>query len=176
MNSPQFAVRDAKVSLNIIKENAENQKHYYKPVAGYCRKNNSRSNRKDVLKQAQTGLDSARAAREQNQLLSPISGVISNVVARAGEVAQPGTALVNVISLEGMRIEALVLTRQLRGIHIGQQAKISLDTLPGKVFTSIITEISRFAEPDGRSFRVKFRIVDPPYLHPGQTARISLQQ
>jgi HlyD family secretion protein len=125
--------------------------------------------------QALAGASGAQSAVDAALLRSPISGVAANVAARVGETAQPGMPLVTVVSLTGLHAEALVPARQLPRLHVGQAARISVDTLPGRSFSAVVSEIARVAEPDGRTFRVKFRFQNPRLtLRPNQTAHITL--
>jgi multidrug resistance efflux pump len=126
------------------------------------------------LAQAQAGLISAQKGLTQTRLVSPIQGVAASVGAHVGETAQPGVPLVTVVSLSGLRVEALVPARLLSALKVGRAAKIAVDTQPGKSFPAVVSEISRIAEPDGRTFRVKFRLLDPNSLRPGQSARITV--
>ena len=64
--------------------------------------------------------------------------------------------------------------RLLALFHSGENASVSVDTAPGRVFRAVVSEIARIAEPDGRTFRVKFKLLGAPPLLPGQTARIKV--
>jgi len=125
--------------------------------------------------QAGAGVAGAHSARAQDRLASPIAGVVTNLQARRGEIAQPGAPLATVVSLAGLRVDALVPARLLALFHGGQPASVSVDTAPGRAFSAIVSEIARIAEPDGRTFRVKFRLLGSPPLLPGQTARIRVK-
>jgi multidrug resistance efflux pump len=128
-----------------------------------------------TLHQAAAATAGARAARAQAHLTSPVGGLLTNIGARAGEVAQPGAPLATVVSVTGLRVDALVPARLLALFHGGQSADVSVDTAPGRVFNAVVSEIARVAEPDGRTFRVKFRLLGTPPLLPGQTAHIRVQ-
>ena len=54
-----------------------------------------------------------------------VCGVAASVGARRGETAQPGVPLVTVVSLSGLRVEALVPARQLSSLKVGQSAKVA---------------------------------------------------
>jgi multidrug resistance efflux pump len=126
------------------------------------------------LNQAAVGVSGARAARSQLVLTSPINGLVTSITARAGEVAQPASPLATIVSLAGLRVDALAPARLLNFLHNGQTAHVSVDTAPGRAFNAVVSEIARIAEPDGRTFRVKFRLLGSPPLIPGQTARIKV--
>ena len=125
--------------------------------------------------QAEVALRNAQAARAQSKLTSPISGIIASLNARIGETAQPGATLLSVLSPNDLRIEALVSARLLPLVTVGKRAVCRADTLPGKSFIATASEIAKTAEPDGRLFRVKFTLSNPPALRPGQTVRMTLK-
>ena len=127
--------------------------------------------------QARAGLTGAQSGAQAAQLTSALDGVASSVTARVGEVAQPGQPLVVVISFANARIEALVPARQLGLISTGQNAQARLDASPNLPLALVVSSISRVAEPDGRAFRVTFRLLRPiSTLRVGQTARITLNR
>src|SRR5439155_21455003 len=129
-----------------------------------------------ALDQATAGLTGARLARAQVRLTSPITGLVTNLLARSGETAQPSAPLATIVSLAGLRVDALVPARLLALFHGGQSASVSVDTAPRRVFNAVVSDIARIAEPDGRTFRVKFRLLDSPPLLPGQTPRVKVLQ
>ena len=126
------------------------------------------------MTQARAGVAAARSAQNAARLTSPLDGVATSVAARVGETAQPGIPLVTVATLADLRVEALVPDRRLPLLHIGQPARIAVDTRPGQSFPVTVREIARVAEPDGRTFRVKFHFTQPVAMRPGQTARITV--
>ena len=127
------------------------------------------------VEQARAGLTGAQVGQQATRLVSPVDGVVSGVTAHTGETAQPGVSLLNVVSTVGVRVEALVTARLLPRLHVGQSARITLDTRPDQPLTAVLSAIANVAEPDGRTFRVTFRLTAPPRsLRIGQNARIKL--
>jgi multidrug resistance efflux pump len=125
------------------------------------------------VQQAEAGLGGAQAAAQWAMLKCPLDGVVSAVNIHPGETAQPGAPLLTIVAQAGYRIEALVTSRQLPQLHVGQAAQVTLDTRPGQVFAASLYAISHVAEPDGRSFRIKLRFVHiPANLRPDQGAHI----
>jgi HlyD family secretion protein len=127
-----------------------------------------------ALVQAQAGTSAAQSGAAQTRLTSPIDGIVSAVTAHVGETAQPGVPLLTVVSLSGLRADALVPARHLSHLHLGQEARVSVDTDPTHTYPARVSEIARVAEPDGRTFHVRFHLNAGSGLRPGQTARISL--
>ncbi len=128
------------------------------------------------VQQAEAGLSGAQSGGQAARLTASLDGIASNVTARVGETAQPGQPLLTVVSFADARIEALVLARQLAQIQVGQNGQARLDARPDAPLAIVVSRISRVAEPDGRTFRVTFRLLSPPStLRVGQMARITLQ-
>lgn len=134
-----------------------------------------RSSHSAVL-QARTGVASAADAVAAMRLVSPFDGIVSAVNARTGETAQPGVPLVTIVSLKNLRVEALVLARNIPGISVGTRASVSVDTQPGRSLDAVVSEISRVAESDQRSIRVKLRLLKAGTLRPGLAARVSFHR
>ncbi len=123
--------------------------------------------------QAEAGVAGAVALGQTARLTSPIDGFATSVSARIGEIAQPGSPLVTIVSPAGLRIEALISTRLLTLLQIGQKVRVSVDTLPDRAFSATVHRIASAAEPDGRTFRVVFQPQNAPVgLRIGQTAHL----
>jgi len=122
--------------------------------------------------QAQASVKGALDALTSTRLVSPIDGIASVVSARTGETAQPGAPLVTVVSLRNVRVEALVLSRNIPSLRIGMHASVSVDTLPGRALDAVVSEISSVTEPDQRSIRVRFRLTGNAGIRPGLAATV----
>ena len=127
-----------------------------------------------ALVQAQAAVTSAQNGTAQTRLASPIEGVVNTVTAHVGDTAQPGMPLLTIVSPSGLRADALVPARQLSGIHLGQEARVTVDTDLIKSYPAVVSDIARVAEPDGRTFHVRFRLISNGNLRPGQNARITV--
>ena len=117
------------------------------------------------VEQARAGLAGALAGQQATRLVSPIKGVASGVTARAGEIAQPGMPLVTIssdVSTGGGRIEALVAVRLLPRLHVGQSARVVLDTRPNQPLAATLRSIASVAEPDGAPFASLFTLSRRP--------------
>lgn len=130
-----------------------------------------------ATEQARASLYALRQTAESaTRLRAPLNGVVTAVGARAGETAQPGAPLATLVSLDGLHALALASGRQLASLKVGQQASIIVDTRPRDSFAARVSQIARVADPDGRTFRVKFQFSAPhPAVRPGQTARITVR-
>lgn len=87
------------------------------------------------LTQAQTNLDRAR-------LRSPISGAVLAVNVQMGQEASTGLNAVPLADVSALELPVNVAQVDISKIKPGQTAQITIDALPGKVFTGIISEIT----------------------------------
>ncbi len=126
------------------------------------------------LEQAKVGWQVARESTDSMRLHAPFAGVATAINAKPGEMAQPGMPLLTVVSLEGLRVDALVTARHLARLKVGLPATVQVDTLPNRKFEARVAQIASSAESDGRTFRVQFRFASPVTLLPGQVAHVRL--
>ena len=131
-----------------------------------------------AVSQAEAGRTGADTARAQSRLTAPVAGTVSNLVARVGEIAQPGVPLLTIVAENHGRtqVESLVTARVLARLKLGRSALITSDFLPGRKLPAILTALAHTAESDGRTFRVRFTLNEPVHadLPPGATVFIQM--
>jgi HlyD family secretion protein len=129
----------------------------------------------------------AQAARandilEKTSIEAPISGVVSRLQVRQGEMVvigiqnQPGTVLMTVSDLSELNAEVKVAEADVLLVAVGQETIVTLEALPGEKFRGRVTEVGASALPQltagaaAREFRVEIRLLDPaPGIRPGLT-------
>jgi membrane fusion protein (multidrug efflux system) len=84
------------------------------------------ANHPDVL-QAAAGLRNAWLAQSRTVLPAPVSGVIARRSAQVGQRVAPGNALMTVVPLDQVWVEANFKEGQLRKMRIGQPVKMVAD-------------------------------------------------
>ena len=92
------------------------------------------SNAKNAFKAAQAVFDIAQVSLEQAQVdfdrttvHSPIDGVIAKRQVQLGQRVQPGSALMSVVPMQNMHVNANFKEVQLRKVKAGQAAKLTAD-------------------------------------------------
>jgi HlyD family secretion protein len=129
----------------------------------------------DALKVAQTQLSYAT-------LDSPMNGVVLTQNIEPGEYVSPGTPIVTVGKLDTVWLRAFIDETDLGRVHVGQQARVTTDTFPGKVYEGKIGFISSESEFTPKTvqtdkervklvYRIKIDIENPKMeLKPGMPA------
>lgn len=132
--------------------------------------------------QAQAQVRRARDIVTKTEIRAPISGVVSRLNVREGEMVvvgiqnQPGTTLMTVSDLSGVNAEVKVAEAEILRVQLGQTARVMLDALPGREFSGQVVEIGTSAllalglGSAAREFKVVIRIDEAdPGLRPGLT-------
>ncbi|MHA6202985.1 efflux RND transporter periplasmic adaptor subunit [Dyella soli] len=76
--------------------------------------------------QAQAVLDEAELNLDRSVVTTPISGIVTNIELQPGDYATTGRPEFAVLATDSLRVEGYFEETKLRGIHPGDQARISL--------------------------------------------------
>ncbi|GAC1409219.1 MAG: efflux RND transporter periplasmic adaptor subunit [Gemmatimonadaceae bacterium] len=107
-----------------------------------------------ALEDANSRLASAEKAYRSTTVTAPFGGVVSERPVSAGDVVQPGSALLTVVDPSSMRLEASVPAEQLAAIRIGVPVNFTVSGYPGRQFVGRITRINPTADPTTRQVRI----------------------
>ena len=94
------------------------------------------------VQQAQAALQQAELNLQYTTIKAPSDGVISRRTVEPGQVIQAGQPLFALVDLASVWITANFKETQLKGMHPGQQATISVDALGGREFKGHIDSIA----------------------------------
>jgi HlyD family secretion protein len=150
------------------------------------------SQAQSAAKQAQQGVGQAQAnlALLEAQLAklevkAPLAGVVLTRNIEPGEYVAPGAAALTVGQLSELTITVYVPEDRYGQIHLGQGARVSVDSFPEQEFAAQVTYISDQAEftprnvqtVEGRSstvYAIKLSVSDPQgQLKPGMPADVT---
>lgn len=105
---------------------------------------------------------------------APFSGTIDDVITDQGAVVAPGTALMRIVSLRNMYIEAEVPEKYLASIKKGTDVQIDFPVL-GETVNAKVRQVGNYINPNNRSFKVE---VDVPNesgdIKPNLTAKLKV--
>jgi RND family efflux transporter MFP subunit len=129
--------------------------------------------------QAASGVESAQAASEAagttesfTRITSPFDGVVTGKMVEPGNMAAPGTPLVQVEDTRGFRLDVRVDESRIAQIAPGSTVPVTLDAgAGGTTVSGRVAEISRAVDADARSFLVKLALPDTAGLRSGMFGR-----
>ena len=144
------------------------------------------------LDAAKAAVDSAQASLHlldvqvaKLTVVAPSDGVVLSRAVEPGEVASPGATLLVIGPLTNLQVTVYVPEDQYGKIQLGQAARLSVDSFPGRVFEGKVLQIANQAEFTPRNtatvagrmdtvFAVKLDVPNPDLsLKPGMAADVS---
>jgi membrane fusion protein, multidrug efflux system len=120
--------------------------------------------------------------RENTQLQAPFSGVVSGKYFEPGEMFSGApnpmvgkAAVLSLVQIDRLKTIVPVSERYFPMVKAGQEAAITLDLYPERVFAGNVFRIHPTIDPASRSFNVEIRLNNPEnLLRPGMFCRVSL--
>lgn len=127
----------------------------------------------ESLKQAQADLDKAKLNLEGAIIKAPYDGVVATIAGNPGEQVSAGTAVVTLVDLGSLKVDASVDEVDIAKIKVGQTVDYTLDALPEKRFKGKVTSVSPSAviQQGVASYPIVLEIVQDTdsSLKPGMT-------
>lgn len=80
------------------------------------------------------------------EIIAPLDGAILTRLVEPGEVVMPGAALATLADLEALSINVYIPEDRYGQISLGQEARITVDSFPGRSFTGTVVQIAGQAE------------------------------
>ena len=96
--------------------------------------------------EAEAALPQAKTRLGYATLLSPAAGLVMAKNIEPGEQVAAGTPVVTVGELDSVWVRAYINETDLGRVKVGQKARVTTDTWPGKAYDGIVTFISSEAE------------------------------
>jgi HlyD family secretion protein len=164
------------------------------PVADYQRAQSSYDGAKGAYQAAENRILQNRAIVNayhdtvtKSTVRAPISGIVTTLRVKAGEVTvlgtmnNPGTQLMTISDMATVQAVLMVDETDTPSIAVGQKAMLTLDSYPGRKFDGVVTEVGHspiqrddpelqglISTTEAINFKVKVKIANPPQtIRPG---------
>ena len=127
---------------------------------------------------ARAGMGVVSTRLAETRLFAPFAGWVSTRNLDPGALVTPGPqnqTILTVVRIDQVRVFVSVLENQAPLVHRGQSASITVDALPGKSFTGIVTRVPPALDPNTRTLTCEIVIGNPDgVLKPGMYGRAAL--
>ena len=139
------------------------------------------------LKGAQTRVSTAKERLSYATLTAPISGVVLSKSVEPGEQVAAGTPVITLGDMEHCWLKGYIPETQLGRVKLGQRARVTTDSHPGRVFEGTVSFISSEAEFTPKNvqtekervklvYRIKISLNNPGMeLKPGMPADAEIE-
>lgn len=112
---------------------------------------------------------------DKKDIKAPFSGKIGIRQVNIGQYVQPGDALVSLQAMNPLYVDFYLPEQDLKNLHVGQTAIISITAFPKKKFDAKITAIDSIVDQSTRNFKVRASVPNPNgMLYPGVFANVSI--
>ena len=125
-----------KIAESQLRESEANLQKYRKGV------------RREEVEQARAARDRAAAdlrygevVMKDYRVVAPISGIVAERIREAGESTEIGAPLLKLINPDLTRIRAELDETEVGKVAVGQQAEVTADAFPGKIFEGSVTKV-----------------------------------
>jgi RND family efflux transporter MFP subunit len=126
--------------------------------------------RKSAVRSAEAGAGAAAFDRRWARLISPATGVVLQRTAQAGEVVQPGQAVLRIADeTSPLTLRAPLADRDVSRVRPGQSASVRIDGLPA-VVPGRVTRVGERAGPQTGAVDIEIELVGVHPLRSGQVA------
>ncbi|WGF89186.1 efflux RND transporter periplasmic adaptor subunit [Marinivivus vitaminiproducens] len=117
----------------------------------------------------------AKVRLDKTTILAPFDGVLGLRSVSVGEFVEAGDPLVNLESVNPLKVDFRVPETYLPEVHTRQPVEITADALPGRRFTGEIYAIDPLIDVNGRAVQLRARLPnDDRTLRPGMFTRVSI--
>ena len=127
------------------------------------------------LETARAAVGLARARLDKTEIQAPFAGILGLRTVSVGEYVTPGRALVNLESIQPIKVDFRISERYLQRLAPGQAVEIAVESLPGERFEGEVTAIDPEIDPESRSVAVRAQVPNEEQrLRPGQFSRVNV--
>lgn len=109
----------------------------------------------------------------QTRIVAPISGTVDAVIAKVGDLAQPGAPAFRVVNSNNLKIVANIAEAYAGHVHTGDRVKITFPDI-SKSIESKITFAAQTIDPLSRTIRVEVALAPDAALKANMVAQIQI--
>jgi RND family efflux transporter MFP subunit len=129
----------------------------------------------DISEDQIADLERTRTAKKTLRMNAPRDGIVVEKMVVEGQMVEPGMKLYRLADLASVWIQAQVYEQDLPFIKLGQEAVVSLESLPDTKFRGRVTYIYPTVDEKTRTARVRMEFHNPGYfLKPGMYATVEM--
>ncbi len=127
------------------------------------------------LRQAENAAAIARRAVGNARIYAPVSGIVSEKLAEAGQTVAPAVPVVKIVSIGDVKVSISVPESEIGSLKPGIKANITAKSVESGILEGILTEQGVVANPLSRTYDVKFKVSNASgTLRPGMLCNVTV--
>lgn len=108
-------------------------------------------------------------------VVSPETGVVTERLVNAGELADPSKALFTIADFDSVWLKADVYEKDISKVKVGQPIELEVDSFPGQKFIGKLNYVADSINPETRTLTVRAEVLNPGCkLKPKMFARMKI--
>lgn len=128
-----------------------------------------------VLGRLQAEQEEQALRLERHGITAPFSGVIAKRMTEVGAWVAPGSAVVELVAMDELRIDVPVPQDDFPRLEGDMGVSVELEAFPGEVFEARLEQVVPVGDPSARTFTARVVLEDDQIdLTPGMSARVTL--
>ncbi|MGD9802795.1 MAG: efflux RND transporter periplasmic adaptor subunit [Hyphomicrobiaceae bacterium] len=172
MSIPRAQVDQMNAALALSKVNFERAQELMKKGAGSQRTYDEALAK---MRADEASLALAQATLDKMTLVAPFDGILGLRKVSLGDYVNPGQDIVNIESIETLKVDFRVSEIYAAQLKVGQAINIRLDAIPGATFDGEVYAIDPAHDPNGRAVILRARTINKNgLLRSGMFARVAL--
>jgi RND family efflux transporter MFP subunit len=129
----------------------------------------------DISEDQIAELEHTRVPRKTLRMTAPRDGIVVEKMVVEGQMVEPGMKLYRLADLASVWIQAQIYEQDLPVIRLGQEAVVTLASLPDPKFRGRVTYIYPMVDEKTRTAKVRMEFHNPGYfLKPGMYATVEI--
>ena len=163
---------EAQAALSLSRSNFQRAKELLARQTGTER---ARDEALAALNSDQARVDLAKVRMDKTVIRAPFSGLIGLRHISLGDYVNPGQDLVNLESINPLKVDFRVAETYLDVLKAGQKISVAIDAFPGKTFAGEVYAIDPRIDSAGRNIILRAKLPNTEgLLRPGLFARVNL--
>lgn len=137
---------------------------------------NSISDQKLAVQQAQSDCDTKETALNKMTITSPVDGVVAVENYKQGDTPEQGKAIITIIDPAQMQAVVQVDELDIASVKLGQTVNTTLDAIPNKTFSGQVIKIANIGSASNgvTTYDVTVSINSPDNIKVGMTANVNI--
>ncbi|MBX7094186.1 MAG: efflux RND transporter periplasmic adaptor subunit [Flavobacteriales bacterium] len=145
-------IEEVKKSLELANFVFEKQKNLHDQNIGSELQYQQAKNNKERLEQT---LQTLEAQRSMSVITAPFDGVVDDIFPKVGEMAAPGMAVIRLINLNKVHIEADVMESYLKSVSKNKLVDVYIRSIDTVIKNAPIVRTGKFINPSNRTFKIQ---------------------
>jgi RND family efflux transporter MFP subunit len=147
-------ITELNTQLSLANTTFERQKRLWDQKIGSEMQYLQAKTQKETL---ENNLASLKTQSGKMKITAPFSGIVDEIFPKDGELANPQMAVVRLINLDKVYVEADITETYLPVIKVGTETTVLFPSI-NKEITSKINQVGNYINPDNRSFKTRINI------------------